>query len=317
MFQLSNSYEKICSSIAKKILCFSMINPCVSIITPNYNDGAYLKKRLEELLPQFPIDWEYLIWDDGSTDNSVDLILPLTKKYPQCKLYQGSKNRGIMFSCNALLEKAKGKYVYGSSANDSIHPDFLDKMAKAARGVDAGVLTSIPGWTNQRIANKDKQKPFLEGIHTETFFPSEQVIRLFFKTHFWIAGHASLINRELAIKHGGFHKELKSESDWFLNHILALEKGAYYIPEVLASFHVDESSYGNSFSKKQRKKIYLALLHRIHQLPNSLRKKVQKSGILGFRLKPLFLAIILRPKYYDYLLYVILRKLRNKIKRCF
>lgn len=100
--------------------------PEVSIITPCYNSAAYIRKTAEAVLSQSFTDWEWLITDDGSSDDSVAIIRALDDK--RIHLSLAEKNGGAGQARNISLEKASGRYVTFLDADDFWEPDFLEEM---------------------------------------------------------------------------------------------------------------------------------------------------------------------------------------------
>lgn len=100
--------------------------PKISIITPNYNGGQYLEETILSVLRQDFQDWEWLITDDCSTDNSVEII----KKYPdpRIKLKILPKNSGAGMARNFSLNRAVGRYIAFLDSDDVWHPSYLTKM---------------------------------------------------------------------------------------------------------------------------------------------------------------------------------------------
>ena len=90
--------------------------PQVSIITPCYNSSDFLEDTLKSVLSQTFTDWEWIITDDKSHDNSVEII----KKYKDSRiiLIEADKNGGAGHARNLSLEKATGKYITFLDADD-------------------------------------------------------------------------------------------------------------------------------------------------------------------------------------------------------
>jgi teichuronic acid biosynthesis glycosyltransferase TuaG len=100
--------------------------PEVSIITPSYNSAKFLVETINSVLHQKFTDWEWLITDDCSTDESVAII----KKFnnPRIILTIAEKNGGAGNARNLSLAKASGKYITFLDADDYWNPDFLHEM---------------------------------------------------------------------------------------------------------------------------------------------------------------------------------------------
>lgn len=100
----------------------------VSIIIPVYNSEKYLQNCLESIKNQTEKDFEVIIINDGSTDNSK-LIIADYLKDKRFKLID-QKNQGIGYSRNKGIEESKGQYVVFIDSDDSIEKNFLEEMLK-------------------------------------------------------------------------------------------------------------------------------------------------------------------------------------------
>lgn len=98
----------------------------VSIITPCYNSSKYLEETIQSVLNQSFTDWEWLITDDCSTDNSIEII----QKYPDKRIHLtiATSNGGAGKTRNTSLEKATGRFITFLDSDDFWEPDFLAKM---------------------------------------------------------------------------------------------------------------------------------------------------------------------------------------------
>ncbi len=97
-----------------------------SIVVPVYNKQDYLKLTLQSVLAQKFIDYEILVIDDGSTDNSVALVKQFTDT--RIKLIQ-QKNAGVSVARNCGISHATGDWVCFLDADDWYHPDYLTELA--------------------------------------------------------------------------------------------------------------------------------------------------------------------------------------------
>lgn len=100
----------------------------VSIITPTYNAGKYIRETLQSVLNQSYQNWEMILADDASTDNTVVIIEEFARKDNRIKLFKLQKNRGNGFARNAALEKATGKYIAYLDADDLWFREKLEKQ---------------------------------------------------------------------------------------------------------------------------------------------------------------------------------------------
>jgi len=101
--------------------------PKVSIVLPNYNYARYLDERIQSLLNQTYKDFELIILDDASTDNSLEVI----RKYrdPRIRTQFYAKNSGLPCKrWNDGADLAQGEYLIFAEADDSCHPTLLEKL---------------------------------------------------------------------------------------------------------------------------------------------------------------------------------------------
>ena len=92
----------------------------VSIIVASYNYGRYLKANLESLINQTYKNIEIIVVDDGSTDNSLEIIKEYIKKDSRVQLltHKNNINRGLKISLQKALQIAKGEYVAFCESDD-------------------------------------------------------------------------------------------------------------------------------------------------------------------------------------------------------
>lgn len=105
-------------------------NNIISVIIPCYNQGIYLDECLQSVLDQIYTNWECIVVNDGSTDNTEELALKWTKKDSRYK-YLYKKNGGLSSARNAGIEKAKGEFILPLDADDKISSDYI-KLALEA-----------------------------------------------------------------------------------------------------------------------------------------------------------------------------------------
>lgn len=104
-----------------------MKKPMVSIIMPCYNAGAVVAETIKSVLAQTYYNWELLICDDCSTDNSVEIIKEYCEKDSRIKLYSTSKNSGHPIEPrNICLSYAKGDIIAFLDADDLWLPKMLE-----------------------------------------------------------------------------------------------------------------------------------------------------------------------------------------------
>ena len=112
----------------------------LSIIIPVYNTELYLEKCLNSVLKSLPIKTEIIIINDGTKDNSEEIIKKYEKKYPTIIKYYKKQNGGLSHTKNYGLEKAKGKYIGFVDSDDYIKENMFDVMLKKALIENADIV---------------------------------------------------------------------------------------------------------------------------------------------------------------------------------
>ncbi|MFZ6014448.1 MAG: glycosyltransferase family 2 protein, partial [Bacteroidota bacterium] len=100
--------------------------PAVSVIMPVYNAESFLQEAIESILTQSFRDFEFLIFNDGSTDNSKQIIQSISD--PRIKLFDSDINQGYVSLLNKGIDLAHGKYIARMDADDIAHPHRLQKQ---------------------------------------------------------------------------------------------------------------------------------------------------------------------------------------------
>lgn len=200
--------------------------PTISVIIPAFNASSYIQQCIENMLSQTYKNLEVIIIDDGSTDNTSEII----KQYPVKLIRQ--ENQGAYVARNAGLAAASGEYLHFMDADDFINLNFYEKMLDAIIPVNADM--ALTGYIHERV-------PGLTSLVTEKFlyvnaedkliftnvYHQGQVWKYLFKTSF-------LKDRKLTFK-----LELRTSQDkvfsmqavFFSNKIVTAPGTLYYYKE--------------------------------------------------------------------------------------
>ncbi len=108
--------------------------PKISVITPSYNQGKYLKNTIDSVLSQNYPNLEYIVVDGDSTDNTLDIL----KKYGRKIKWLSEKDKGQTDAINKGLRMSKGNIISYLNSDDTYEPGVLHKVAK--------IFTNNPGY---------------------------------------------------------------------------------------------------------------------------------------------------------------------------
>lgn len=205
------------------------MTPAVSIIIPCYNQANYLPEAVESVVHQSYKNWECIIVNDGSPDNTTFVAESLIEKYPDKRIRLiNQANQGLSCARNSGIRAAIGKYILPLDADDLIHPEMLQKTVS--------LLEAHP---EIAIAYTDVRH----------FGSTERIVcareydfrRLCFQNHL---NYCSLYRRNTWEVAGGYNSNMTwGYEDWDF-WISCGEKGHYgkRIPEPLFLYRVKERS---------------------------------------------------------------------------
>ena len=104
------------------------ISPKVSIGMPVYNGEKYLRRSLSALVSQSFLDFELIISDNASTDNTSDICLEFSAKDNRIKYFRQTENIGAWRNFKYVLDEAQAEYFMWSAADDIRSLDFVDSV---------------------------------------------------------------------------------------------------------------------------------------------------------------------------------------------
>ena len=97
--------------------------PRISVLMPAYNSEQYIAEAIESILNQTFTDFEFIIINDGSTDNTAKIVKEYAKKDKRIKFIDNEQNQGFIATLNQCLDIATGKYVAKMDSDDISLPD--------------------------------------------------------------------------------------------------------------------------------------------------------------------------------------------------
>ncbi|MCS7244448.1 MAG: glycosyltransferase [Candidatus Calescibacterium sp.] len=218
--------------------------PLVSIIIINYNYGQYVGQAIKSALLQTYHPLEIIVVDDGSTDNSIEVI----KQYPVNLIRQ--ENKGISSAVDTGVRACKGIYYVILSADDLLHPLYVERTVE--------ILESNP-----EISFVYTQVVIF-GAQSGLFLSHPYNVKALLKSNY-ITGTA-LIRRKVYEAVGGYDPELPYAEDW--DHWLTLAEKGYYgilLPEPLFYWRRHFQGSRNTQSRKTIK-LTLKKIRQKHRL---------------------------------------------------
>ncbi|HET8963069.1 MAG TPA: glycosyltransferase family 2 protein [Chitinophagales bacterium] len=208
----------------------------VSVITPVYNAAKSITKTVKSVLHQTLQSFEIILINDASTDNSLEIITALAQSHAQISIINLQQNGGPGIARNAGIKRAKGKYIAFLDADDTWHPEKLEKQLDF---MEANNYLLTYTWYETLQSKTNNRKIILA--------PASVTYKQLLKNN-TIGNLTAIYNAETLGK--VYMPELRLRQDWGL-WLTILKTGitGYCLPEILATYHTS----GNSLSANKWK----------------------------------------------------------------
>ena len=237
--------------------------PTVSILLSNYNHAAYLEESLNGICTQTRAADEIIIVDDGSSDNSEEIIEEYRRRFPTIRFLKNERNMGLMYSINRILRAATSDYIVWAAADDRLLPDFLEKsMNMLERHPEAGLCFSqlcVLEDTSGKIRHYGEAthgKAFALGSESHYLTPGSLEARLQ-ESYLWMSGNTVVARRSAIVDIGGFYGTAHWHADWFTFYVVGLRHGVCIIPENLALIRERAGTYSGSGMQNRFKQLHV------------------------------------------------------------
>ncbi len=224
--------------------------PAISVILPVYNGEKFVRSAIESILNQTFPDFELILIDDGSTDQTGEIIQSIQDE--RIQLVEHTQNQGLISSLNQGIALARGEYVARMDADDISLPDRFERQVEFLRAHPrVGVLGNQVRFLNEN----------LEQVVWEYHFPSSHT-EIAWKMMFMnvIPHPAVIVRRELLIEASGYNPEYATAEDYELWTRLILQTEFANLDEVLLLYRRHSATVS-----EQKKQIQLATTLRIRR----------------------------------------------------
>lgn len=213
----------------------------VSVIVPNYNHARYLRQRINSVLEQTYQDFEVILLDDCSTDDSQSILREYADD-PRIRIEFNAVNSGSTFKqWNKGVRLARGEYVWIAESDDYADPQLLEKLVSRLDAQETAVLCNCRSW---RVSSDDEIVGFLDAYlvdldsrrWTADFCADgpEECRKYLVRCNTLLNASSVLFRKEAYERAGGADESLVYCSDWKLWASMALSGGGIvYVGEPL------------------------------------------------------------------------------------
>ncbi len=236
----------------------------ITVIVPCYNQEKYIAECLNSVFEQTFDDYEVIVVNDGSTDDSGKVIKTYVAKYPNCKLIS-QLNQGVIVARNNAIAEAQGEYIFPLDGDDRIAPTCLEKVYAAMVSGQGDVIYCGGEFFGKLSGEIKRLKPTRFNMARE----NRVCCSALYRKADWE-------------KYGGYDETMtKGLEDWdFWLNFVEDDKVFYKVDEPLFFYRILENSRSTSISKSIKK-----------ELVQKIRKKHQKLYGLSFKMRAIWPAM--------------------------
>lgn len=248
----------------------------VSVVIPCYNYGDYVAEAIESALNQTQAPLEIIVINDGSTDNSLDVI----KKYKDKVQIIDHENQGIIRTKNIGIEKAQGEWIIFLDADDKLEPTYIEETLRYARANNKDVV-----YTDMQYFGSKKKifeaRPYSRGSLLNGNY----------------INNSALHRRSFLQRVGGYKQEMKDGyEDWEIN-ISVAEKGAKfgYIPKPLMLYRQHSQTSQRNDNAIEKAAEIIKIVRSLHRKSYFIHKfKIYQFVSLSVKIikNPLLIIVI-------------------------
>jgi len=227
--------------------------PLVSVIMNIRNGAAFLREALDCVMGQTFADWELIVWDDRSTDNSAQIVAEYED--PRVLYFLSPEETPLGKARDNAMRQAQGEWLAFLDQDDLWTPTKLEKqMALADEG--AGIIygRSVLFWPNGRKRDYDQ-------AHEFTPLPDGNIFNELLRSACFIAMSSAVLRRSAVEAVGGIPEWIEMAPDYYLYVAIAQRYEARAVPEVVCWYRM----HGSNMWQESRRKVYQEALIMIDQ----------------------------------------------------
>jgi len=218
----------------------------ISVITASYNYAQYIEEAIKSVINQTYSDWELIIVDDGSSDNSVEIIKSYCKKDSRIKFFshENNQNKGLKETLLLGISHATGEWIAFLESDDYFATDNLEKKVEVInKNPEAKLVFNKVNFITEEGVTKRRLK--------DLSLPQEKLSKLIFPRNMFydfyinnmILTFSCVMVEVKTLKNANFNTPSEALLDWWLWIHLAYKTKFYYIDEKLTNWRLHSDSF--------------------------------------------------------------------------
>ncbi len=203
--------------------------PLVSVLIPCYNAAAYVEETLHSIIAQTYTNWECIVVDDHSSDNSVEIVQAYCNKYPEkIKLYTNPR-KGACAARNVAFQYSRGEYIQYLDADDLLARNKIEKQIQLFKQYGNNIITScIWGRFTNNTNNVKWENQLIDHDYEE---PINWLVDAW-NGKGMMAQHGWLVFRDMIVKAKPWNEKLLMNQDGeFFCRLIMQAKAIKFCPE--------------------------------------------------------------------------------------
>lgn len=226
------------------------MKPAISICVPTYNGSEFIKECLDSILNQTFSDFEVIIVDDKSSDQTIEIIRVYASKDSRITIIENPQNLGLVGNWNRCIELSKGEWIKFIFQDDTIAPNCLERMLEESTP-ECDLVFCRRNFIFESNVSDEKRKEYERFVDSDKALPNTTQITAYeycqtMVSQPWvnIIGEptSSMVRRRAFDRFGGFNPNLIQICDLELWDRIATNMGITFLRENLAAFRVHNES---------------------------------------------------------------------------
>ena len=259
-----------------------LIPPTVSVVMSTYNRADALPTAIESILEQTRGDFEFIIINDGSSDNTEEVILSYAAKDPRIVYLKNETNQGLIYSLNRGIDAARGKYIARMDDDDKSVPFRFERQVLAMDNHPEIALMGTSFLGKDGVPKEKTGEPIIrdpDQVEINTYFssglahPTIMIRRDFLNKH-----HIRYDKEYLYAEDCGLYKDILNKG----GKISSVAEQLLYLGYIKGLSHPDQYSHiqGETFKKIQKEKLD-AFFDVPYEMLGAFKSVINKCEILN------------------------------------
>lgn len=220
-----------------------MATPLISVIIPNYNHARYLDERIQSVLNQTYQNFEVIILDDKSTDNSLEVINKYKDNPHVAKIAVNEQNSGSTFKqWQKGFELAKGELIWIAESDDSCDKNFLSTLVPIYRKNNASIAF-VRSVKMDSGGNLKGLFPYQEDLMDDITLDGKQFISEYlYRKNLIMNASATLFDKKIAMQIDKGYINFKGSGDWLFWIEIAEHGSVCFVNKNMNYFRIHENN---------------------------------------------------------------------------